>query len=172
MWGFGTLNAYRAGDAYSTFILGSPSTPSRDTSSYCAGSSDKTVAAIWHPRRFTGYGSAQASYKIGLGNLNNYGLVYSGTTGYGFGNYPNPQDYGLLLARVASVPDRQSYRGEMPGILHALQELSGTFAAGDTVPGTGDLSGRALLAIPLGVGYNSNVPQYLNAMFVDITGPW
>lgn len=166
--GFGDPVLYKSGDAYGGFISGNQnSTPWANVLSFgCLGVSAGNSIGAYMPRSHTGLGTSQATNHIGEACAT-VATVVSGGVSYGYGNYPNAADFSLMLGKQL-VYCANSFRGEIPGVWHLIQNGFASFNQWDSIPSTGTLAGRNLLAILLGP---SNSPT-TGVAFLDVTGPW
>ena len=118
--------------------------------------SDNTV-----PRAPNGLGTAHSSGRTTVGGVN---VVESGTNT--FVQYPNPADNALVFADILMLSDL-SLRARFPGVYWVPQNVLGTFAALDTVVGSGAFAGKTFVAIP-----SSSNSSGGGAYFMDRDGPW
>ncbi len=122
------------------------------------------------PRDFTGLGSS-ALHAVGpyIGN----GAAISGVDNW-LGPFPSLIDGGLRLSGRLLAVTGSSPRCDVPGLYHVPQ--SGAFSAfqrDDTVPGTGVLAGRKLMALNTTNALSAvSTATNTGVSFVDITGPW
>lgn len=112
------------------------------------------------PRAPSGLGTAHSAGRTTVGGVN---VVESGTNV--LVQYPNPADNALVFADILMLSDL-SLRARFPGVYWVPQNLLGTFAALDTVVGSGAFSGKTFVAIP------SSSNSSGGAYFFDRDGPW
>lgn len=157
---FGDINSLRAGDAYSSLLIGHatdtlPNYP--DAEFHTLGAYNTTQAGKYLARSHTQIGSAVAAGMMGDNGVSLL-LGYSGMA------YPHPPDNGLLFAPVAVVETSTIRSRALPGLYQPLHATP--LAHLDTVTNLPDFSGRTFQAFDL--SYNNARAQCL----IDITGPW
>lgn len=165
---FGDETAYRpGGDAFACALSYSINATLGGQSD---GAPDNTfVTQHAMPRNYTGLGSC-----VLHGPISFMGGGLSGTD-TALGSFPGAVDGGLrlikkFLATAGSTPPRC----EMTGLYHVPQSAAfDTFKTRDTIPGTGNLAGRKLMALNPSTSYTvAPVAATTGVSFVDITGPW
>lgn len=169
---FGEPTAFKAGDAFCTIITGCMGDRSvggevEGCVARSAGSTTPTnTNGCFVARSHTGTGASVPYAPLGVA-AHNSSNAYAGGGTYGYGNYPNSPDGGLLLSDALGY--ESGYRFSMPGVKHLIQNAVGALSALQTVDGSGDMLGRKVMIIPVGsVSYAS--PQGVTSF--DITGPW
>jgi hypothetical protein len=90
----------------------------------------------------------------------------SGFSGYGGSLFPNPADNGVLMAPI-HIAEGSGYRGDLPGIFWAPQNLANSLP-GDTLITNVDGLGRDVIFKTFGGVH----PSYYGSTFFDLTGPW
>lgn len=168
--GFGDMLPLRpAGDVYSCSLSCAGSNAVYGTYSHGAFDRFNSGAdAIYTPRAISGIGSAQQ-----VGALPYIGQnVVSGGENNALGAFPSSVDGTLKYCRsylkdgTTSVP-----RADIPGLLYIPQSgVASSIASRDTLQGSGDLSGRTLLAI--GATSNTAASAPNGIYLLDTTGPW
>lgn len=139
-----------------------------------SGSLDITPAAtngFYLPASYSGLGGSTVGVcKPYFGSTS----VGSGNDAATAGTFPSPVSGELFLSKMRvqeTVATNMPPRADVPGFFFVPQAVPvTTFPAFSVVPGSGDLAGRNLMAIP---SNTSNAAASGNgAAFVDITGPW
>jgi hypothetical protein len=168
---FGHFISFKAGDAFKTFILG---TPVFNVSNTASGWAATTVAGgaatnIWLARSYTQTGTAINVVMSPLvGSSTSTTVLGVSSSGSGVGavlTYPNPADSGLYVVPVL-VTDSSfaALRGRLPGFYAPLH--AAPFTLYDESTGINGLSGVTLAAVLL--TSNANQGQGL----FDKFGPW
>lgn len=150
---FGDFPSYKSGDAFNTLLIASTTTSQTLTNSsfYNANTDVRTPSN----GRFIARSHTQIGSCVQASIIQDYsgggGAQYIGVGNLG---YPSPIDGQIHLSPlwVGEVPGR---RGLLPGIwsfLHPIASVNG----GDTLTGSGGLSGRTFLIMKLN-GQNSTV---------------
>lgn len=168
-FGFGDdLGTRPGGDPYACSLASSFSS---DIYNMWQGGLDApALLTVAMPRGFTGLGSSvlHAAYPY-TGN----GALVSGTDGT-LGEFPSEVDGSLRpSSRFLAVPGRAP-RCNLPGLYSVAQSKAfNTFKRGDTIPGTGALTGRKLLVLnPSSALASVSNDTNTGVSLVDITGPW
>lgn len=175
---FGDLVAYRpGGDAYACFLNYSVNSTVASQTDGAIGNQTSGQLQCALPREYTGLGSAVLNGVYPIGGSTAGSLTYSSGGTSIMGTFPSNVDGGLwtlpmyLLSSASASP-----RGAPPGVQYCPQ--SGTFASfkqGDTVPGSGALAGRTLVAATCSIASTfGSVSTSANTgnIFFDRTGPW
>lgn len=174
-WFFGDIVNYRSGDAYSAVLQGNQTSyVATNNINGSAGYSFRTLLAANHfsPRTYLGLGSSVPGTRQGAMNQNSEGYSGSNAENYSFGVFPNPTDNGLMLCKVLSYDPISRYRGEFPGVLHAIHFLNNAYPSFSRVDGTGEYLGKKLLAIREGVSAGGVAAGNFGTMFFDLYGTW
>lgn len=157
--GFGDLIAYRPGDPFASWVIGSESaSPAAAWDGLNSANASNETAGRFMPRAFHAAGTAVRFGLIGHGLSTTLGAS-GGLT------FPNLADGSLLLSSLMAV-ETGSARGVMPGLWQPLHTLP--LNHGDRLPGltVGGL-GREVLLIEL-----ANNGGGTGRVAVDVTGPW
>jgi len=157
---FGDIASLRAGDGYSSLILGIESDTLPDyasTTMSVLGSYSESQAGKYLARTHGQTGTAVAAGLMGDNGVSTY-IGYTGLT------YPHPPDNGLLFAPVAVVESSIIRSRALPGLYQPLHSTPLGYL--DTVTSLPDFPGRTFQAFSL--GHLNEVAQCL----IDITGPW
>jgi hypothetical protein len=122
-------------------------------------------------RTYTNIGGAVAVNLVGLGYngpvANNSTFTFSGAASYGFGTYPNGANNGLLASPLGVYV--LGLQGELPGMLHIPQDVSGSgLSNGALVDATDHLAGRKLVMRSVAAMGSGGVGM----VAFDLTGPW
>lgn len=167
---FGDLLAAKAGDVWATILGGMyPGINSSVAQDGCVGYGQVAIAAsstFVIARSYTGVGGARLAKKVAAFNT---AVGYSGSNVYNGDNlvYPNPADNSLRLTPV-EVLENGALRGVLPGVYHCPQRVSGFFAAGDLVRGTGLFANDTFMALPVGPQFGGTP----GVVFIKLTGSW
>lgn len=169
-YGFGDDLATRpGGDPYACSLASSPLS---NVDGMWVGALDVPASAnVAMPRGFTGLGASvlHAAYPY-TGSP----AAVSGVDP-ALGDFPSEVDGSLRLSsRFLAVPGRAP-RCDLPGLYSVAQSKAfATFKRGDPLmPGTGDLTGRKLLALNPGRDFSGVATEANTGLsLVDITGPW
>ncbi len=170
--GFGDLLPLSpSGDAYvaAVSVADSDSQANSSDAGGFVGSTQSSVSGIYVSRALSGLGGAQKAQLRPL-------VGASETTSGGdptLGIFPSAVDGQLKYSRYfvrASADNSGAPRAWVPGVLHIPQSgvLSGGVGKRSKLAGSGELSGRTLVAIPSGNLSSMPAGVYL----LDITGPW
>lgn len=142
-WGFGEIYSVHSGDTYNCQIVG------RSAENNSVATIDKldvlsnlvtAVSASFFARSYTGSGASITFGKHGDGVKGSASALLGAT------QYPNPEDNLAYFSPVWVTETGASVRGWMRGFYHFLHAISNV-NDGDTVNGTGQLSGKTLLFI-------------------------
>lgn len=166
----GDIASLKSGDAYGYLVTGNQSDQTNYSSppEGCVGYSHRSArAGAYMVRSHTGIGQSIAAQRIGAHHNGSTADAYAGTAGYSWGAYPNSPNNGLLTCALEVFAS--GIRGTLPGLLHPVQDMGGSFVAGAIVDGTDDLAGRRLMAIRTAPPAGS---QTAGTVFLDATGPW
>lgn len=166
----GDIASFKSGDAYGYLVTGNQADQTALTTvpDGCCGYSHRSArSGAYMARSYTALGQSVTAQRLGAHHNGSTADVYAGTPGYALGTYPNGPNNGLMTCALELYG--QSLRGTLPGLLHPVQDCSGSFSTGDVVDGTDDMAGRRLLALRTGPPTGSAVP---GTVFIDLTGPW
>lgn len=167
---FGDIIPTKAGDPYACIFTGPSSDQSQQQTvgmQYHIEQSQYAAGYFYMPRAYHGLGGAVSvgiaceSFTPAIGHV-------SGNASTFLSVYPNPADSALYLSKKI-VYEAGGLRGRLKGIFHALQNCHASFTHLDKVDGTGEFSGRKLMALKCGA---PAVTVSTGVMFIDITGPW
>lgn len=175
VWTFGDFKSFKAADPYACLLQGATS-----TGQYGSGSGqDQSVEFVRTdnngnpgqvvPRNYTGVSGASQVIRHAESLMSGNGAV-SGSGAYYV--YPNGPDNGLLLVGtqlIEYLSGNAHLRGRTRGVYRVPQNCHASFAQRTKIDGTGDLTGRKLLAIKCG---SPNSASSQAVLFFDITGPW
>lgn len=178
-WWFGDIAPRKSGDAFCCALLaGSSATDSYGTNyrAMHVGGRDVYLA-----RSYTGIGASvragRFSPVLAPNSSSSSGEDYSGNNPY-VGVYPNAADNALVTAPLLVLEGSPggsgaaTWRGTMPGIYHAPQQIpAGTFVPRAVIDAIEGLAGRRLLAAP-GFANSAFLTNMPGCTFFDITGPW
>lgn len=169
---FGDPNCSKSGDAYGAVLHGMPA----DYTDYggqvpnCLGYSAKGSGHGAVARASNALGGSQLTLHVGTMHIGNSDS-YSGHGAYSMLEYPNKADNGLLFCKVAEI-DNAGLRGTLPGLYHVPQgKACDAFAPLGIEQATGDLHGRAMMALRPGAPSYA-ATGYYGVVFFDLTGPW
>lgn len=171
--GFGDPIVRRpTGDPYAVFLnCSSSSTPSAVNTMH-DGALDgiRSTARCAVPRTYTGLGSASWHAARPYS-----GQSVSSGSDNAFGNFPSYVSGELLLSYtfLANSVSSDPPRADIPGILHIPQAaVANSIKWFDVVAGTGQLSGRNLLAVTPAASGSGLTSAGDGCALIDITGPW
>jgi hypothetical protein len=174
IYAFGDMIPQRSGDAWCAMLQGIGTNPNSGYESM-AGSNWAADTFLAGPRTYSGIGGAVALKRSVPGFQ---GSAVSGDPTW-YTQYPNPADNGLILANLQLFNGTNStgaaqLRGRAPGLLHVLQNVGISFQSNDRVTGSGDFTGKNLMAVRVAGSMSSPVaePTQPGAVFFDISGPW
>lgn len=172
--GFGDLLPYGSTDRWAAALAAPVENSNIDDGCFIdIGTLSSSGAAVFMPRSHDGLPSSR---RVMAGT---YVTSYGSTSGsesmsYGLGPAPNPVDGSIAMTSVfvrTSDSDRDAARADIPGVLYVPQrDAFRLFAGRDTLTGSGALTGRRLLALPV-EPYASTYPAR-GVYFIDTTGPW
>lgn len=165
----GDIASLKSGDAYGYLLTGNQADQTSDTLPPlgCVGYSQRsTRGGAYMARSHTGIGQSLAVQRVGAYHNGANSGVYAGLAGYSFGTYPNGPNNGLMACAVGL--HAFGIRGDIPGLLHPVQDCADAFATSAVVDGTDDLAGHKLTAIRTGPPSSGTV----GTVFIDTTGPW
>jgi hypothetical protein len=174
VWYFGEYVPGASVDAYCIALnAGAQSYVTSSSGSIPDASLSSSSTAGWAPRDITGLGSSQTVQQYAEWRLFNTTSMHSGAGG---GGYPDPHTAALQTSRVAlDTSAKGGVRGRLPGMLHIAQDVGYLLATGDVIDGAGDMQGRKLLALRVGVPatqtQNGSTTGY-GCVLIDVTGPW
>lgn len=166
----GDIASLKSGDAYGYLITGNQADQTNISTvpNGCVGYSHRSArTGAYLVRSHTGIGQSIAAQRIGAHHNGTTTDSYAGVAGYSLGTYPNGPNNGLLTGALEVFA--LGIRGTLPGLLHPVQDMSGSFPSGSIVDGTNDLAGRRLMAIRTAPPAGSVTA---GTVFLDITGPW
>lgn len=166
----GDIASLKSGDAYAYLLTGNQAdqTGISTVPDGCCGWSHRSArGGAYMVRPHTGIGQAIAMQRIGAHHNGSTSDVYSGTAGYGWGSYPNGANNGLLVGALEVFG--VGIRGSLPGLWHAVQNMTGMFSSLGFVDGTDDLLGRRLMALRTAPPAGAVTP---GTVWLDTTGPW
>lgn len=169
---FGDPNCSKSGDAYGAVLHGMPADYADYTAQVpqCLGYSAKGSGHGAVARSANALGGSQLTLHVGTMHIGNTD-AYSGYGAYSMLEYPNKADNGLLFCKVAEI-DNAGLRSMLPGLYHVPQgKACDAFSPLDTELATGDLGGRAMMAIRPGAPSYA-AAGYYGAVFFDLIGPW
>ena len=167
---FGDIASLKSGDPYGCLVTGNQADQTGITAvpDGCLGYSRRASGiGAYLARSHTGIGQALSAQCIGSHHNGPTAAVYAGAAGYSLGTYPNGPNNGLMSGELEVYA--QGIRGTLPGLLHPVQDLGGSFATGLVIDGTDDLAGRRLLAVRVGPPTGAVLP---GTVLIDLTGPW
>lgn len=170
--GFGDAIAYRpGGDPYACGLNYSNVVSPVSSDPGTLDNTNQFLTAF--PRGHTGLGSSVLHCPVSFTGLPGYGSGCDNA----LGPFPSAVDGGLRLTTrwfgtaASGVPPRC----ELAGLYYVpMAGLFSTFKRGDKIPGTGGLTGRKLMAIPVATSSMNYASDNSNTgiSFIDITGPW
>lgn len=165
----GDIDSLKSGDAYGYLLTGNQGDQTNASSvpDGCVGYSHRSArTGAYLVRSFTAIGQSTAAQRLGAHHNGSTADVYAGTAGYSQGTYPNGPNNGLMTGALEL--HALGIRGTLPGLLHPVQDCGNVFATGAIVDGTGDLTGRRLMAVRTGPPASDTV----GTTFIDVTGNW
>ena len=169
---FGDPNCSKSGDAYGAVLHGmlADNTAAASALVQCLGYSAKASGHGVVARAANALGGSQLTLHVGTMHISNTDS-YSGAGTYGMLAYPNKADNGLLFCKVAEI-DNAGLRSTLPGLYHVPQGgASDAFSPMAVELATGDLAGRAMMALRPGAPSSATAGNY-GVVFFDLTGPW
>lgn len=165
----GDIASLKSGDPYGYLLTGNQGdfTSAVNVPHGCCGYSHRSArGGAYLARAYTALGQSVDAQRLGAHHNGSSADVYAGSAGYSVGAYPNGANNGLLFGALEIYS--QGLRGELPGLLHPVQDVGAAFTTGSLIAGTDDMAGRTLLVIR--VGPSSSSPA--GTVMIDLTGPW
>lgn len=155
---FGDFISYKSGDAYNQAIGGEHITSGNMMPIYnsisAPGTIDSVTSSVYVARQYTQLGGS-ATANLPFDGFQFTG-VQPGTQPSGtFPSLLNPASGDLFFGKHYFC-DKNSLRGEMPGLWAPLFLGSGNFSHGDVIAGTGNLTGKTLKLFQVGNNYGQN----------------
>ena len=170
--GFGDLIARRpGGDPYACMLNCHVDTAAVPTVSAMQGAiaSGGYTGKCFLPRDYSGLGSSVAAtaYPLVGGTSSMSGVDAR------LGDFPGPFGELVLSPKNVAMSASSAPRADLPGVYHLPHSsVFNTFKTGDTLPGTGGLAGRNLMAVNTADAVNTGSASAIGALAFDITGPW
>lgn len=174
VWGFGDFKSFKAGDPYACCLLGTVAgqytASGQQGGSFEYSRSDADPAGgPYVPRNYTGVIGANQSFKRSESLFFGNGATSGAQADF---VYPNGPDNGLILTRTVygqNINSANHLHGRSRGGYRIPQNCHTAFNQRDKLDGTGEFSGRKLLAVKCGA-VNAGASQGM--LLFDITGPW
>lgn len=155
---FGKFVSYKTGDAYNCMIMANTSATTQQAGAIAAPATSmpSATAGLYVARAYTQIGGSIQGIKFVYSPNSNTYIGQTGDFGSQFA-YPDPITSGLRLNRVQILEDggssKVTERGHIPGFWAPLTKAPA--ANLDTFSGTGDLTGKNFVLLPVYNGANA-----------------